>query len=180
MQKTGKLGLALPDESADVLASVAAYADNFRRAEDYVTSLTQVCTASNPSSITLAPATRTVSFTSLVKSGYAFELSGGSVRVLEPGFVMADIHLHVRGLEPGDSIVTWLSKNGSSVHALTNFDSKENWITVDVTSQLVPCAADDVFGIAISNDDAQRGTLKQDASYFNLRFFRDLNFLGTA
>lgn len=178
MRETEKLKLSLSDESDGVGNTRDGNNANFEKIEEYTTGLTQICSAISPSALTLKTSHQKINFTQIVKSGYVFALSNGGVKVTEPGFVVADFHVHVRELKEKDSILCELTKNGSTMWTFENIDSVQTWVTTDIGSRLIPCAADDVFGIILKNSDANRGAIRQEACYLTLKFFKDLNFAG--
>ena len=65
MQTTSKLKLKLPNESDQVLQSVAWMNDNNKAIEAYITALTQVCSADTPSAMNFSPTHKAVNFTNL-------------------------------------------------------------------------------------------------------------------
>jgi hypothetical protein len=175
MDKTSKLNLNMPNDND--LVTPEDFNVNAAALEAYVTTLTQVCSAYAPSALALAPAWKTVPFGSIVKSGYAFGLSGGGVKLSEGGFVIVDAHLLITGLAAGDGCGVHIAKNGSTFGQYTYTDTGDGgWITVDQTSRLVPVAKNDVITIKVATQSRSQGTIDQEVSWVNVHLYKDLNF----
>ena len=175
MDLTSKLVLKLPNDNDPVTPE--DFNLNAAALEAYVTSLTQVCSTYAPSALALSTSWKTVPFGSLVKSGYAFALSGGGVRLSEGGFAMVDAHLLVTGLAAGDGCGVHIAKNGATFGQYTYSNSGDgSWITVDQTSRLVPVAKNDVITIKVATQSKPQGAIDQDASWVNVHLYKDLNF----
>lgn len=174
MDKTSKLKLGLPSE-ADPIAPEDFNA-NFRALEAYVTSIAQICSATSPGALSLSTGWKTVSFGAMVKSGYAFALSGGGVKVGEPGFAKVDVHVHVTGLDPGDAVEVDVAKNGATFWQYTSIDAAGGYVTVDQASRIFPVAKNDIVSVKLHNGVASRGTLNREATHMTVQLFKDLNF----
>ena len=164
MDKTSKLKLKMPNDND--LVTPEDFNVNAAALEAYVTSLTQVCSAYAPSALSMTTSWKTVQFGSIVKSGYAFGLSGGGVKLSEGGFVIVDAHLLITGLAAGATFGQY-----------TYTDSGDGgWITVDQTSRLVPVAKNDVITIKVATQSRSQGTIDQEVSWVNVHLYKDLNF----
>lgn len=175
MEYTKKLKLAVPGEN-ELADQQRDNNTNFQIIEDYTTALTQVASGWNPSAFSLTTASRAISFQQITKTGFVFSLSSGSIKVSESGFVIVDAHVLVQNLVSGDGLNLDITKNGITSWMFSNVDAAQTWVTIDQTSKLIPVAKNDVLGIKLRNASANRGTLNIEASYINVRFFKDLNF----
>ena len=175
MDKTAKLGLNLPNESD--LVNPEDFNASLRVIEEYVTSLTQVCSATTPGALATTKTWKTVSFGAIVKSGYAFSLSGGGVKLSEGGFAMCDVHVLVTGMATDDAIGVHIAKNGTTMWQYSSATATNgDWLTVDQTSKLIPVAKNDVLTVKIATRDTNQGALDRDASWLNVHLYKNLNF----
>ena len=173
MNETPKLKLKLPTD-AD-LVTPDDYNGNFTKLEEYVTSLTQLCSADSPSAISLTTTLKQLSFSNIVKTGNVFSLSGGGVKVSEAGFVLVDAHINVYSILAADRISCDIVKNGATFYQYGMELSYGQEATIDMTSKLVPVAKNDILAVKVRNETASRGSLNANATYLNVRFFKDLN-----
>lgn len=173
MNETSKLKLKLPTD-AD-LVTPDDYNGNFTKLESYVTSLTQICSADSPSALTLTMALKQISFSNIVKTGNVFSLSGGGVKVSEAGFVMVDAHININSVKAADRVSCDIVKNGATFYQY-GLELSYGWeATIDMTSKLVPVAANDILAVKVRNETESRGEINAPATYLNVRFFKDLN-----
>lgn len=175
MNATQKLKLNMPTEADDITPEDANA--NMLKIEEYVTALTQMCTAESPAALTLSTSHKTLSFGSLTKSGYVFSLSGGGVKVLESGFAVVDMHVLLHSMAPGDVCTADICKNGATFYQCELSAAEYGaGATVDQTSKLIPIAKNDIFTVKVRNDTSARGAVNAEASYMNVRFLKNLNF----
>lgn len=176
MQTTSKLKLKLPNESDQVLQSLAWGNDNLKAIEAYITALTQVCSADTPSEMNFSPTHKAVNFTNLTKSGYVFSLSGGGVKVSENGFVIVDVVMNAADLRAAQRFCCDVTKNGTTFYQYS-CELSYGWeATLAMSSKLFPVAKNDIIGVNLWNDNATQGFLNVPASYMNVRFYKNLNF----
>lgn len=174
MDYTSKLGMKLPKDGD--LVTPEDFNENFRKLDQYVTSLTQACSAISPAALNLSNQFKTVSFSTLVKTGYAFGLSGGGIRVTEPGFVKAHIHVYANSLPAGDSLEMDVAKNGATFWQYSSIDSDSTYVIADMTSRLIPVAANDIITMKLRNWQYNRGKIVPEATYMTVDLYKDLNF----
>lgn len=174
MQTTSKLRLRILQD-ADLIDE-ADFNYNAQRLEDYVTSLTQACSATSPAALSLTTALKTVSFGAKVQTGYAFGLSGGGVKVLEPGFVKAHVHVYAQGLAPGDQIGVDVAKNGATYWQYSAEGVVGDSAHVDLTSRLTPVAKNDIITLKIRNVNRNGGAIVPVHTYMTVDLYKDLNF----
>lgn len=176
METTTRLGLKLPGDND--LVDPADFCGNARVIERYVTTLTQAASAYAPSALDLTNQYRTVSFGSITRTGPALSLSGGGVKVSEPGFARVHLHVYANSLPAGDSLEARICKNGVSVSdsEYTAVDSDSTYVIVDLVSRLIPVAADDVLTMSVRNWTQNRGKIVPASTHMTVDLLKNLNY----
>ena len=174
MITTNRLGLKLPQDGDKVTQDDAN--DNFKKLETYVTTLTQAASAYAPSALNLTNQYKTVPFGSIVKTGHAFSLSGGGIRIAEAGFAKVSVHVYANSLPAGDALEVDIRKNGTTFWQYSAEDSDSTYVVFDLVSRLIPVAANDIITMAVRNWQYVRGKIVPESTYMTVDLYKNLNF----
>lgn len=174
MDTTSKLKQKMPNDND--LVTPADFNYNAKILDEYVTTLTQACSAYTPSAMNFSPTHQPVNFTAIVKSGQAFSLSGGGVKVSEAGFVMVDIVANAADLRAAQRFCCDITKNESTFYQYA-CELSYGWeATLAMSSMMFPVAKNDIIGLKLWNENATQGYLNCPASYMNVKLYKNLNF----
>lgn len=174
METTTRLGLKLPGDND--LVDPADFCGNDQMIERYITTLTQAASAYAPSALNLTNQYKTVPFGSIVKTGYAFSLSGGGIRIAEAGFAKVSVHIYANSLPAGDALEVDIRKNGTTFWQYSAEDSDSTYVVFDLVSRLIPVAANDIITMAVRNWQYVRGKIVPESTYMTVDLYKNLNF----